>query len=662
MKKTISFSLFLLSLIFLQASDIPTKVLGNAAFTTSASQVCPGDSVTFTATSTTQLAYLWKVNGVPFSQNQISGLRLTRDTTYTITLIAADLTGLDSVTQIVEAVTPPLLSFSNYVEENCTGSQDGELAVTVTNGTGPFSILWSTGDTTASIDQLTGGMYTVHVVDPVGCEARDTVQLFTFPGIQAAITGNTAIQGRACKGDSVFFTNSSAIINANTSFTWFQDGAQVSQMTDYGFTFADTGTYQLMLAGEINICRDTAYLTMRVTDPVAGFRSTAGDQVCPDEVVQFTNTSVGATDYFWYTDTVLFSQQANPGYAFNVNGVQPIRLIATDGACADTLDWVVNVLAPTASFMADTLGPLCAGQSVNFTNSSTGAIAFDWLSNGVSFSQNANASYSFMIDGSFRVDMIASDSVCTDTASVIIDVNGLPGIGGQVTGESCEGTMDGEIDLTLQGNGPFASNWTHGPTTPFIAGLGMGTYTVEVEDMNGCVNRDTFEIQVLGGITADFTSALNTPGTYQFTDQSTAGAVSWLWEFGDGNVSPMQNPTHTYTSSGAYDVCLIVTDQYGCDDTTCATLSVSVGIDKDKIRQLNVYPNPTDGMVVLQSNAFIGQTLKVRAFDQLGREVFVEERVGQEKIQINLSHLSHGVYTLLLEGKGDFWVGKVMKK
>ncbi len=56
------------------------------------------------------------------------------------------------------------------------------------------------------------------------------------------------------------------------------------------------------------------------------------------------------------------------------------------------------------------------------------------------------------------------------------------------------------------------------------------------------------------------------PLTVQFTDQSTvSGASSWLWEFGDGATSPLQNPQHTYTLAGQYDVKLTVTGTLGAE-------------------------------------------------------------------------------------------------
>lgn len=50
--------------------------------------------------------------------------------------------------------------------------------------------------------------------------------------------------------------------------------------------------------------------------------------------------------------------------------------------------------------------------------------------------------------------------------------------------------------------------------------------------------------------------------TYYFTDQSAGGPfISWLWNFGDGNTSSLQNPSHTYANAGTYNVCLTVVSQ-----------------------------------------------------------------------------------------------------
>jgi len=74
---------------------------------------------------------------------------------------------------------------------------------------------------------------------------------------------------------------------------------------------------------------------------------------------------------------------------------------------------------------------------------------------------------------------------------------------------------------------------------------------------------------------ADFTFTCN--GTVNFTDQSSNYPTSWLWDFGDGNTSTTQNPTHTYTSSGAYTVSLVATNAYG-SDTEVKTNYINVSL------------------------------------------------------------------------------------
>lgn len=51
------------------------------------------------------------------------------------------------------------------------------------------------------------------------------------------------------------------------------------------------------------------------------------------------------------------------------------------------------------------------------------------------------------------------------------------------------------------------------------------------------------------------------------TDNGGSAIVSYLWDFGDGNTSATKNPTHTYTSGGAYDVILTVTNSCNCTST-----------------------------------------------------------------------------------------------
>ncbi|MBP7332120.1 MAG: PKD domain-containing protein, partial [Firmicutes bacterium] len=106
-----------------------------------------------------------------------------------------------------------------------------------------------------------------------------------------------------------------------------------------------------------------------------------------------------------------------------------------------------------------------------------------------------------------------------------------------------------------------------------------GTYSVKLTVTNATGSDDEAKIGYItvspapvapvAAFTADVTSG-TVPLTVQFTDQSTNSPTSWAWDFdNDGTVdSTAQNPTHQYSTAGAYTVKLTVSNSAGSDDET----------------------------------------------------------------------------------------------
>jgi PKD repeat protein len=95
----------------------------------------------------------------------------------------------------------------------------------------------------------------------------------------------------------------------------------------------------------------------------------------------------------------------------------------------------------------------------------------------------------------------------------------------------------------------------------------------EVEDYTASITEGGANLPP----TAGFTYTVNCL-TVDFTDTSTdpdGTIVSWLWDFGDGNTSTLQNPTHTYAVDGSYTVSLTVTDNDGASDTATQVIAVA---------------------------------------------------------------------------------------
>ena len=79
---------------------------------------------------------------------------------------------------------------------------------------------------------------------------------------------------------------------------------------------------------------------------------------------------------------------------------------------------------------------------------------------------------------------------------------------------------------------------------------------------------------------AKFNYSIDTARTVTFTDLSidSFGVInSWNWDFGDSSEDTVQNPVHTYTSDGAYEVSLLISDSASCTDSITLMLYVCGG-------------------------------------------------------------------------------------
>ncbi len=117
------------------------------------------------------------------------------------------------------------------------------------------------------------------------------------------------------------------------------------------------------------------------------------------------------------------------------------------------------------------------------------------------------------------------------------------------------------------GNTSSSQNPTHIYVTP-------GTYNVSLNatNCNGSnINTQVAYITAAFAPVSNFTSNVTSgavPLSVNFTDQSTNTPTSWLWNFGDGNTSTDQNPTHTYVAAGNYNVSLNATNVGGTNLVT----------------------------------------------------------------------------------------------
>ena len=132
----------------------------------------------------------------------------------------------------------------------------------------------------------------------------------------------------------------------------------------------------------------------------------------------------------------------------------------------------------------------------------------------------------------------------------------------------------------------FGNGKTASVVNPFVVYDRPGLYTVYLRVSTGLLSDDTLAVAY---ITVDsLPKALFNylpvagciPLDIQFKDSSlpsTGIITSWSWNFGDGTISSLPSPLHTYSGAGSYSVSLIAGNSRGCFDTLVIPSAVATG-------------------------------------------------------------------------------------
>jgi len=321
----------------------------------------------------------------------------------------------------------------------------------------------------------------------------------------------------------------------------------------------------------------------------------------------------------------------------NSTGTYWCSVFNTSGCSATDTVLITRGFPPTVN-----LGPdqaICNGQTVTLNAGNPGSTYF--------WSNNATTQSITVTNPGYYIVTVTSPTGCPGYDTV------------QVLGTSL--TVNLGPDLVLcggnqavldAGNPGFSYLWNTGATSQVIVVSNPGAYSVSVTDIFGCSGSDQIQVSNVAGITAAFTSpatgTLSIP--VQFTDQSAPGAVSWSWDFGDGNNSSIQNPANSYSAFGIYTVTLVAGDG-ACFDTTTRQVNINGFIATDPGRfpgSLKVYPNPAADIFFLELDLFSGEMIEFNVSDLNGK-VLLNGQPGQFmnwKGSLDMSEFPVGLYIL----------------
>jgi PKD repeat protein len=151
--------------------------------------------------------------------------------------------------------------------------------------------------------------------------------------------------------------------------------------------------------------------------------------------------------------------------------------------------------------------------------------------------------------------------------------------------------------------------------------------------------------------------------TVNFTDLST-DAYFWTWDFDDGYISHMQNPSHTYMANGMYIVNLTAENGCGQENFADTVYVYTVGINTfDQSGGFIIYPNPASSIIYISSKTGTNNIEEIRLTDITGRSVLKIENIilHGNMTSIDLSGLSSGLYMLSIRDSRQNGLQKIIK-
>jgi PKD repeat protein len=635
-----------------------------------------GFTVNFTNASVYGDTYEWVFGDGNMSTEANPNHEYEEDGSYQVTLKVTNECGVNSITKEVIILTLPTPAFSSDMEVGCA----------------PFTVQFfnESSSNTSSIK------WTFEGGTPAQTTEENPVVLFDQPGTYSVtltaindlgeidlveenyITVNddpVADFNYDVSGFDVSFADNSEDAD---SYSWdFGDG-NMSDEASPNHTYENEGMYTVVLIVS-NECGEDSMMIEVLIDadlPIAGFTADQ-TEACAPFMVQFNNeSSENAISYEWTFEggTPATSTEVNPMVSFNSAGVYTITLVVTNGAGSDALtrfDYIVVEDVPVAEF-----GYQQDGFTVDFVNVSTLGDNYIWNFGDGEMSTDENPTHVYEPGFMYTAQLIAINQCGTDTAEQVLNFEGVaptPAITASQTlgctpftvefGDLSEGEPT-EWLWSFAGGEP-ASSTEQNPTVVYSE---AGTYPVQLEVSNifGSMS-ETFDayITVEQSPEASFTYTIN---GLEVSFESTASGenLNYEWFFGDNMMSEEENPVHTYTMPGIYQVLLQVKNDCGTDTVM---LEVNLIVDDvesvEWLEEMTVFPNPNDGRFVLEMNGQPVDNLNLRLFNVLGQQ-FYQEKVdfstGHLNKEIRLNQLISGLYLLEISAENSSVYRKIIIK
>jgi len=346
------------------------------------------------------------------------------------------------------------------------------------------------------------------------------------------------------------------------------------------------GKYSLGLLNDPDVSEVGAQLVYELTPPNGYSNSGHGS-------TWEVNSVTLESEYGVPVNTSLYSF-SNPGSGNGVLTFTPdadlldsnirVKIYASDLGpyFCDTLITRIIHIAPTPKVNFSFPTSICEGDDVYFTNLSTihsGSMTFKWEFTPTDSSDFTEPVQVFNTKGSYNIKLTAKSfpyGIEKDT-TITIQVGEIP-LAAFKTVNACEGNAVSFINQT-PGTG-IVYTWNFGDNTPtsnvtsptHMYPTPSGYSVTLTANRSGCIAKIVRKAYVFPTPVAEFNGpsapvCMNEPITFENESTISSGKVGAWWNFNDGNVSTIVDPSHAFAAAGTYDVKLKSVSEFGCTDS-----------------------------------------------------------------------------------------------
>ena len=502
---------------------------------------------------------------------------------------------------------------------------------------------WSNGETGNSIMVTEAGTYYCYG-DSGDCQSENS------NSVEVSVTDIPSSPSITANGPTTFCDIESVTLEVNTPQTGIIYHWSNGE-TGTSITVNETGDYSCYgIIGECegensNMIAVTAYMTPEVPDISADDPSLCEGEVC---TITIGNVQTGVT-YYW--------SNGETGTSIMVDEAGSYHCYGDAGECQSensvSIDVTVDEMPETPTIIANGPTDLCEGESVELSvESPQPGVVYYWSTG------QPGTSVTAYTEDDYYCYAQNGECISDNSNEISITINPVPETP-MITASSttlCEGEVS-TLSVTNPESG-VTYMWSYGETGNTVEITAADTYSC-YGDNGDCQgeNSNSIIVQVQAIPVPDFTSDEQggaAPLSVQFEDLSTGEPVLWFWEFGDGSVSTVQNPSHIYESTGVYSVSLEVTTSFGCNDEIVKEdyIDVITGVATHLIdSNINLYPNPSKGDIYVEVSGYTG-TIEASVINLFGVEVISEtwkEINNGETHKFDLSQFESGTYYIVLQ-------------